>query len=71
MNGGDSRKSKYCVIGKSLPHTLSPEIHKAFGREVYGVCELADIDGLAAFVASREYAGYNVTIPYKRDIIHA
>ncbi|MDE6060661.1 MAG: hypothetical protein K2G31_04255, partial [Clostridia bacterium] len=69
MSEESSRKLKYCVIGKSLPHTLSPEIHMAFGREVYDVCEFADAQELAAFVESREYAGYNVTIPYKRDII--
>ncbi|MDE5601029.1 MAG: shikimate dehydrogenase [Clostridia bacterium] len=69
MSEASSRKLKYCVIGKSLPHTLSPEIHMAFGREVYDVCEFADTDELAAFVNGREYAGYNVTIPYKRDVI--
>ena len=69
MSEGNSRKLKYCVIGKSLPHTLSPEIHMAFGREVYDVCEFADTQELHAFVNGREYAGYNVTIPYKRDII--
>lgn len=60
---------KYCVIGKSLPHTLSPEIHGALGRENYGVCELEDVAALRRFVDSRECDGYNVTIPYKREII--
>ena len=69
MSQARDGKSKYCVIGKSLPHTLSPEIHMAFGREVYDVCEFADAQELAAFVNGREYAGYNVTIPYKRDIM--
>lgn len=61
--------AKYCVIGKSLPHTLSPEIHRAFGRDRYGICELKDSAELRAFVDSRKYDGYNVTIPYKQDIM--
>lgn len=60
---------KYCVIGKSLPHTLSPVIHSLLGRADYGVRELADEDALKDFVQSRECEGYNVTIPYKRAII--
>ncbi len=61
--------NKYCLVGKSLPHTLSPRIHALLGRDGYGVRELADAGALAVFVRSGEYAGYNVTIPYKRDII--
>lgn len=61
--------SKYCVIGKSLPHTLSPEIHRAFGREKYDVKELFDECALADFVKRREYDGFNVTIPYKQAVI--
>ena len=60
---------KYCVVGKSLPHTLSPEIHRAFGNTDYGVTELEDVGALSSFVQSKKYDGYNVTIPYKRDII--
>lgn len=60
---------KYCLIGKSLSHTLSPEIHKAFGREIYGVKELSDESALLDFVKSREYDGYNVTIPYKQAVM--
>lgn len=62
-------KVKYCVVGKSLPHTLSPEIHRAFGNTDYGVTELEDVGALSSFVQSKKCDGYNVTIPYKRDII--
>lgn len=61
--------SKYCVIGKSLPHTLSPEIHRAFGRERYDVKELFDECALQDFVTRREYDGFNVTIPYKQAVM--
>ncbi len=60
---------KYCVIGKSLPHTLSPQIHAMFGRPDYGVREFANKAELAKFVKGGEYGGYNVTIPYKQDVI--
>lgn len=59
----------YCVIGKSLPHTLSPVIHGMLGNADYGVREFADVNELARFVNGGECEGYNVTIPYKQDII--
>ena len=49
--------SKYCVIGKTLPHTLSPEIHRELGRDRYDVKELFDDCALADFVNRREYDG--------------
>lgn len=61
--------SGYFVIGKSLPHTLSPQIHKAFGAKDYRVAELPDDDALGAFVRSRDFEGINVTIPYKETVI--
>ncbi len=62
-------KRVLCVIGKSLPHTLSPEIHKALGAKDYRVEELADERALEEFVKSRSYDGYNVTIPYKQAVM--
>ena len=61
--------SSYCVIGKSLPHTISPIIHGMLGNADYGVRELASVAELRAFVQSADCDGFNVTIPYKRDII--
>ncbi len=62
-------KNALCLIGKHLPHTLSPEIHAAFGSENYGVVELEDELALSRFVAEGGYAGFNVTIPYKQGVI--
>ena len=62
-------KDSLCVIGKSLPHTLSPEIHIAFGAKDYRVEELEDESALEEFVRSRRYVGYNVTIPYKQAVM--
>lgn len=59
---------RYCVIGKSLPHTLSPFIYGVFGLD-YGVTELPCESALKSFVLGKEYDGYNVTIPYKEAVI--
>ncbi len=59
---------EYFLIGKTLSHTLSPQIHKLFGRD-YGVKEIADENELSAFFAQRNFKGINVTIPYKSAII--
>ncbi|MEG2450618.1 MAG: shikimate dehydrogenase, partial [Clostridia bacterium] len=59
---------KYFVIGKSLPHTLSPQIHKEFGLE-YGVVELATQKDFDDFLANKKFCGINVTIPYKQEIM--
>lgn len=58
---------KFCVIGRSLPHTLSPEIHGRFGLN-YGVEELNESQ-LKDFVRSEKYKGFNVTVPYKRAVM--
>lgn len=58
---------KYCVIGKSLSHTLSPEIHKNFGLS-YFVEEMEEGE-IRGFLERKEYDGFNVTVPYKKVII--
>ncbi|HKL93722.1 MAG TPA: shikimate dehydrogenase, partial [Clostridia bacterium] len=59
---------KYCVIGKSLSHTLSPQIHREFGLD-YSAVELCDESELEAFINNLEFDGFNITIPYKQTII--
>lgn len=65
---------KYCVLGESLKHTMSPPIHKRLfeikGREAeYEVVELTG-DKLKE---NEEYfdslGGYNITIPHKLAIM--
>ena len=58
----------YFVVGKSLPHTWSPDIYVPLGLD-YRVKEFADEKELAEFVMRREYSGFNVTIPYKKSVI--
>ena len=60
---------RYAVIGKSLPHTISPRLHNMLGNLSYGVKEFEDEAALRRFVESRECVGYNVTIPYKQAVM--
>lgn len=59
---------KYCVIGKSLPHTLSPQIHSEFGLD-YSAVELHDENELKAFIENLQFDGFNITIPYKQTVM--
>ena len=59
---------KRCLIGETLKHSFSPQIHKKLGDYTYDLCEIS-IDELENFVKAKEYDGYNVTIPYKEKII--
>ncbi len=60
---------KIGLIGKKLGHSYSPEIHKRLGMDyTYTLQEVAP-DAIAAFLSETDYEGFNVTIPYKKDII--
>ena len=58
----------YGLIGEKLGHSFSREIHEKLGRYPYELCEIPK-DGLDAFLSARDFAGINVTIPYKTDVI--
>ncbi len=57
----------YCLIGKKLGHSLSPEIHNLFGYE-YDLVEL-DESEIENFVKNSSYRAFNVTIPYKKTVM--
>ncbi len=59
---------KYCLIGEKLSHSYSAEIHAQMGLE-YTLNEVKK-ENLKKFVDSGEFDGFNVTIPYKKDIMH-
>lgn len=67
--------SKYALLGYPLGHTMSPPIHKRLfeldGKPdaEYEVCEIPpeQLDCKAEYLNSLD--GYNITIPYKVDII--
>lgn len=63
-----SDMQKHYVIGNTLGHTLSPKIHALLGDGCYSAKELSEKD-FVNFVASGDWDGLNVTMPYKRKII--
>ncbi len=65
---------KYCVIGKSLPHTLSPAIHGEYFAHYgldseYLVQEIPPENLPNVREILHDTGGANVTIPYKEQII--
>ena len=56
------------LIGEHLSHSFSAEIHAQFGRYDYQLMELSSTD-LGAFLKARDFAGLNVTIPFKQAVI--
>ena len=59
---------KYGLIGEKLSHSFSKEIHEALADYTYEIRELTP-DEVAPFLATREFEGINVTIPYKEKVI--
>ncbi len=59
---------KYGLIGKSLKHSYSKLIHNYLADYSYELVELSE-EELRDFVMSKSYDGYNVTIPYKKQIM--
>lgn len=57
----------YYLIGKKLSHSYSAAIHKKRGFN-YSLKEIAEED-LCDFFARRNFAGLNVTVPYKEKIL--
>ena len=58
---------RYCLIGERLPYSFSKVVHNLMGLD-FSLNEL-NINELPAFVKGGEYNGFNVTIPYKTEII--
>ena len=58
---------KYGLIGAHLPHSFSKLIHESLGY-AYELVELTP-QALEGFLARREFAGINVTIPYKEAVM--
>ena len=63
---------KYGLIGKTLVHSYSKEIHEALGRYQYQLFSLAE-DEMPDFINARDFRGLNVTsrvtatlLPYPR-----
>ncbi len=59
---------QYGLIGEKLEHSFSKLIHEDLAEYVYDLIPLAK-DKVADFLAKREFAALNVTIPYKETVI--
>lgn len=56
------------LLGERLNHSLSREIHAMLGDDNYQLFEVASKQ-LSLFLTSYNFAGINVTIPYKRTVM--
>ena len=54
------------LIGHKLGHSFSPRIHRELADYSYELFEL-EREELGSFFEKRDFAGVNVTIPYKKD----
>ncbi len=58
---------KLCLIGKKLGHSFSAVIHNSCGLNyILNEVQPNDLDG---FLKNCPFDGFNVTIPYKKDVI--
>ncbi len=58
---------KLCLIGERVSQSYSKEIHNIMGLD-YSLVSLKK-EELENFVTSDNYNGFNVTMPYKKDVI--
>lgn len=58
---------KFGLIGRTLKHSYSKKIHALLGDYPYDLIEL-EPNEVKDFAQNGGYKGYNVTIPYKKDI---
>ncbi|MBQ9005130.1 MAG: shikimate kinase [Atopobiaceae bacterium] len=65
-----SRATEYGLLGRTLGHSWSPQIHAALGSTPYELIEL-EPDEVVPFVREGSWRGLNVTIPYKRTAAEA
>lgn len=59
---------KFGLLGEHLPHSYSPLIHSLLADYHYELCEV-ERENLGNWVRNNDLAGYNVTIPYKQEIM--
>lgn len=58
----------YGLIGNPLGHSFSPQIHAELGDYTYRLFPMEQ-DKVAEFLSKKEFAGINVTIPYKQTVM--
>ena len=58
----------YGLLGKTLGHSYSPQLHAGLADYAYSLFEKTEAE-LPDFLRSGDFAGLNVTIPYKQTVI--
>ena len=66
----DSAARTYGLLGRTLGHSWSPQIHARLGSVPYQLFE-REPEEVAAFLREGPWDAINVTIPYKRDAAQA
>lgn len=61
---------QFGLLGRTLGHSLSPQIHRCFGDYPYALYCREEAQ-LPAFFADKTIDGFNVTVPYKLHAYHA
>lgn len=56
------------LLGRTLGHSFSPQIHAQIGDYDYQLYEVEPMD-ITAFFESSDWQGINVTIPYKETVM--
>ena len=64
----EDHKADYGLLGRTLGHSFSPRIHKSLGGYSYELFEV-EPENLKGFFENTALKGFNVTIPYKKDVI--
>lgn len=59
---------QYGLLGRKLSHSYSPQIHTALAGYTYELFQVEPED-LDAFMQEKNFAGINVTIPYKKAVL--
>ena len=63
-NGAD-----YGLLGRTLKHSFSPELHQLLGGYKYNLYE-AEPEDVETFLRDGTFRGLNVTIPYKKTVMN-
>ncbi|MGI6755373.1 MAG: shikimate kinase [Atopobiaceae bacterium] len=61
----DNQEVTFGLVGKTLAHSWSPQIHTTLGSAPYTLIEL-EPEEVATFIRHGSWKGLNVTIPYKQ-----
>ena len=68
MMNAVSSDERFGLLGETLSHSFSPEIHRALCGYDYELLPMAP-DQVPEFLRRRPFRGINVTIPYKQAVI--